>query len=855
MGHGDWVYAALYVFVEVVGALTIIQFWTLANDIFNARDAKRLFGTIGAGGTIANILVGGAVGALAKSVGTENLIFLSTALLVVVSVLALRFGHSVPKRVAKKSRVRSPGVAEVFGSTHLKLVAGLSAITFLATTTLDFQFKVIAAQTFQKDALTSFFGAFYAATGFLAMLVQFFVSARVLSRFGVVVALGILPSFLGLGSVTVMLFPVLWAATLAKGSEFVFRYTINDSTTQLLYLPVPANIRAGAKGFIDGVIKPGSIAVSGLALTLYKSHVGTALAPIGAASAVCCALWGLMVLNLRGQYVRSLQDTLRKRRLDLPGAAKGITDSATGGVLARALESDVPQEVMNALELLPHTAGVNLDNQVLKLLTNPSPEVRTAALKHFARYPSLRWGNAVFRKFDDPDPKVRASAIEAFCAVGRDKSVKSVRAFLKDPDPAVRAAAIIGIVRYGGLDGVLAAGEALKALIAEPSWEMREHGARVLGAIGVKNFYQPLLELMVDKHVAVRRAAIASAGSLKATECLTALVYRLGKDDTASEAIQALASYGSAVESVLSRVLDNRLEDPTMRRNVPRVLGRLETPGAVQVLSAHLWDPDETVRKNLYRALARVLRHRRGLGVDRRAVQRAIDHELARAYHALHCLEGLKLSGPLGSSAPRDGTAAAEALLASALMEKVDQCEARVFTLLGILYPDAEVELIYAGYKDALAQDAARKRANALELLDNLLDRPLKGKLFPLIEDRPREAKLREAEEVYPPPTGGSLERMGELLQDESAWVRACALHLAGERRDATLTKAVRDNLEHVWQVVREESVVALSKMLPLDELALAVETRQRDEAEPVRTRVEAILAGELPGTEEASHG
>ncbi|MHB8874767.1 MAG: Npt1/Npt2 family nucleotide transporter, partial [Myxococcaceae bacterium] len=48
----SWVYPALYVYVEVMGALVLVQFWTLANELFNARDAKRLYGLIGAGGTI-----------------------------------------------------------------------------------------------------------------------------------------------------------------------------------------------------------------------------------------------------------------------------------------------------------------------------------------------------------------------------------------------------------------------------------------------------------------------------------------------------------------------------------------------------------------------------------------------------------------------------------------------------------------------------------------------------------------------------------------------------------------------------------------------------------------------------------
>ncbi len=56
--HAAWVYPVIYVYVEVMGALVLVQFWTLANELFNAREAKRLYGLIGAGGTFANIFIG-----------------------------------------------------------------------------------------------------------------------------------------------------------------------------------------------------------------------------------------------------------------------------------------------------------------------------------------------------------------------------------------------------------------------------------------------------------------------------------------------------------------------------------------------------------------------------------------------------------------------------------------------------------------------------------------------------------------------------------------------------------------------------------------------------------------------------
>ena len=50
--------AGLYLFGQILGILLISQFWTLANDVYDARQAKRLFGFIGGGASL-----GGALGA------------------------------------------------------------------------------------------------------------------------------------------------------------------------------------------------------------------------------------------------------------------------------------------------------------------------------------------------------------------------------------------------------------------------------------------------------------------------------------------------------------------------------------------------------------------------------------------------------------------------------------------------------------------------------------------------------------------------------------------------------------------------------------------------------------------------
>ena len=346
---GTWLYFALYVIVDIIGQIAIIQFWTFANDIFSGRQAKRLFGVIGAGGVLANVIIGFTIGSVAPLLGSENL-------LLVVS--ALFFGCAVSVRLVakesigdlemaiqkpKKSRIGVRAETDVLlHSKHLKIIAGIVVLTFLTVTIVDYQFKVIARGAFSDEAnLAAYFGYFYGFTGIIASVIQFFVTGRLLENRGVVASLLVLPSAIMLGAGSMLAVPLIAgivAATIAKGSENIFRYTVNDATMQLLYVPVPPHHRGRAKAFIDGMLKPASIGVSGVMLYALGRFVSPADFAMQLAWIDILLLggWIALVIGIRKEYLNSLIDTLRSRKLDLDSGFALTSDVSTVKVSSRA---------------------------------------------------------------------------------------------------------------------------------------------------------------------------------------------------------------------------------------------------------------------------------------------------------------------------------------------------------------------------------------------------------------------------------------------------------------------------------------------------------------------------------------
>src|SRR6059058_4262287 len=123
LNDAPWIYAALYIFVEAMGSLVVIQFWTMANDVFHAREAKRLFGLIGGGGTLANVIFGLVVGKYAKSIGATNLLWLMVGQLVLCAFLA---------RAGSKLASTSQGFAQRARPRQKALLLSRTGLAFLS---------------------------------------------------------------------------------------------------------------------------------------------------------------------------------------------------------------------------------------------------------------------------------------------------------------------------------------------------------------------------------------------------------------------------------------------------------------------------------------------------------------------------------------------------------------------------------------------------------------------------------------------------------------------------------------------------------------------------------------------------
>jgi AAA family ATP:ADP antiporter len=87
----DWVSAVFYFWARLLLAIFLIsQFWTLANNIYDPRQARRVFGFIGGGSCLGGMTGAGLTSLLVERVGTDDLLLFSAAILGICFLVVIK---------------------------------------------------------------------------------------------------------------------------------------------------------------------------------------------------------------------------------------------------------------------------------------------------------------------------------------------------------------------------------------------------------------------------------------------------------------------------------------------------------------------------------------------------------------------------------------------------------------------------------------------------------------------------------------------------------------------------------------------------------------------------------------------
>jgi AAA family ATP:ADP antiporter len=746
-----------YGWYDLFSAAVISQFFLAAQWLVDTRSAKRAYPMVIAGGSIGAAAGGAVTGFMAQSVGSANLLLFAALLILLFGIFLPLVGEAAPGNAANR---RSSGSAlsdlrAVAADPHVRLIAVMVLVTIVVKQLVDYQFNALTEAVYgTTDRMSAFQGKFNLATQWLPLVVLLALRP-LLRRRGVGVAVLMLPVFMIFANLGLAVFWSLWAAIFAKATETTLRYSAERAGREILYLPVPDDLKLKAKNYIDVALEEGlGKAVAGgviFLLLLFLDLRGIAVVAVGLS-----IVWLTFALRVRNQYVRTLAKSIVGRYASMRGFYGTLGDATTWPLIRRALASEDRLQVVFALELIDESPPADvraLAPDLSTLLDHPAEEIRARVLALFERFPGAADVDAVRARLADPSESVREAAVRVLVAVSGASALEALLASDRRP---VRTAALKCIVRGG-----VAADTATIRKHYDPStWselpadaETRAELALAAGTLpGDADAVGIVQRLMDDGDPRVASTAMLAAATLELDGCAGKLIAALGPRETREAARNALTMLGrAAIGPLTDSLLDNRT-DPSIRRVLPSILARVPTDATVAAL-LHAVIAPETGQVLDYRTLKALSR----LRADHDEL--TFDPDLALSIVRREAAVGGRYARARAALGTAEADDAVITLARAALADAWTERREGAFRSLGLIYDPNEVFRCHVALRGESVE-----RANALEWLEQTVGYSLFRELDPILSRTVDQVDVRV----------DIRQALAALLPDEDTWVETC---------------------------------------------------------------------------------
>src|SRR3989339_59020 len=791
-----FIFPIIYSYSYASKMMIFILFWTIANDITDARKAKETFPIIAGGGVAGGVLISYSVVFLIRIIPAEDLLFVWAGLLVAATPLVLVIYRRYFSML--KSSTRLPGTDGVLAQISenyqlvrseplLKSMAAIYFLSFILLFAQDYLFLSTLKQTFiagkayfvkghthalaisafagadvdtliLKKEIPRFLGIFKGTSNLITFLIQFTVAGLILKKMGTARSTLIMPIIFiisygamlcihlsvvhteGLGFYPLfgnLLFAVIMGGVALRIAAFDSIYSPNF---QIFFSTLKKEIRGRGKLFIEGIIKPFAITSSGLLIIiLYQRSI---LVSITVLFIMSCALLFLC---------------LRIRQGDFPSIFE-----APGG--------DRSQKISQLLGMRMEQADESMLDIAAEVADDPEPGVADFAVSLMAR---VRGDVAILRlkQVFERAPESRKAAIVAL--LGNERATRFVPIFqqgLKSNAAPVVARSIEALRRANAL-----AGSELSALLDHPDNAVRVQAIVAhwgnAGSTSQERCREILGKLLVSGDAEAIRLAVHAAAEIKEPSVIGA-VY----DTLSSMPLATLKKDPVRFNDMLMSMVDMGNE-----LSVSLLIGYLSSAGHHQtrIIEEGLAGPlsrDAALAEKLLRhPQYRIKRSAaRALLINKAALLpeiRRIAGELVET--EIHALYGwAQYSWILRSANMGDETA----MLADALFDSLVRRNLEfIVNLLRMLDPG---DLLLSVPGKVTSRDK-NVRSRALELIENNVKTRYARLFLPLCEEEDLGRLVETGRSIWHFTDPGMYFVLGEVAVSGDPWLRAFGLYTA----------------------------------------------------------------------------
>jgi AAA family ATP:ADP antiporter len=709
--YWNWISMIFWFWADIFLVTSVTQFWILINDIYNPRQAKRLIGFLVSGGLLGGV-AGALLASLSKIVGTENLLLICPFMLGICIVIVNRVQRLIqkekkeevkPSKARKKPKI---GYGKSFGllrkNRHLLLLTGIMAAAIIVTTLIDFQFNYFVEDAYpNKDARTAFLGIFFTVFLIFSNLLHVFSTNRILKNFGIRAALLIAPFFLLIfsGAIFIVPFALIYWALIIKGTDKSLAHSLNQSVRELLYIPIPPEIKYKAKVFIDMFVNKFAKGIGALLILLFFSVLSFEIKYISIIAIVFILIWIILNLLITQEYVNIVKRNIEIKWQDADKFVADKIDIDMTKLVFDTIESKKRSSVLYAMNLFDLVKKEKLSSKLKKIISYKSDEVR-------------------------------ASSMDSLLEVDGEVLIPETEDSLDEESLDSQVKEIMSLNVYQELMK-----DHLDKIVGEEGNEeevTRMEAAKVMGMMEpTASVVHNLSKLLRDKSPEVVNYALESAGKLKKREFVPFIIQNLKNHSLQSAANKALAEYGVKIIGTLKDYLGDSTEETRLRKAIPDILAQTGAQRAADALTLELRKESRDVESEIVSAMYKMRSEKPKIHFREQIVMPQVIREIKESYLILKEIHELRADKK-------------KEFLAKDLENNLARYLKYIFELLSLIYPREDIIKAYqnitTGTKKAIDY--------SVELLDNLVKKEIMEVLLPLIEDIPFEDKVKKGRKM-----------------------------------------------------------------------------------------------------------
>lgn len=729
----DLIYPAIFMLKAQYEALLGLLFWNMANDLFNTRQSKRLFPLITAGGVIGSIIGSFGTPPLAKAISLDNLLLFYLGITIVGAAVVKHLGTRYPTllfidKKSTTSKSRSNIINEfkkilplMKESSLIKILILLTFLPNIIIPILNYQFNfAVNAQYATESGMIQFFGNFRGVLNIISLVILLFVG-RIYGRWGLPVALMFHPANYILAFLAFLFRFDIFSAMYARMSTMILRTTINNPARNILMGLIPESLRSILRPFLRGtVVRVGLLLGSGVILISEKFFHPKYLSLVAIPFAVA---WLASVVALKRGYSKILLDLISKDMVDLKALEETDLEHlfSEEKIAPRLIDAFLDSRGKRAIwyaRVLKSLRIKNLDRHILTALKHQKDDTRIDLLELLSSQAGEEAVQVLMEMAtSEKNPDIVAAVLKTANRLHPEFSAMfDYEPFLDSPYPEIKAYAITGLYNRAPAKYSVT----IHSWLQSEDLDQRKAGIISAGTSEDISFVDPLKKMLVSKeNDPLLPFILKGLYKLGATEIvdLASTYLSYPGDDVRLAALSVIEIYNDELLKKLILMMDDPAEHVAELAQK-----KIETAPYqnIHLLVESLAVPKRKVRKGILDLLE-------SLDVKDLNIFRFARNQVHSAYQYLADAVSLK-AFPENTS---------RNLLMDHLNQKMLLRIENVLHVLALQDGSKQIKIIYRG----LVSSDSRKRSNAMEALENILDKRLFKEMIPLMEiSSPRES-------------------------------------------------------------------------------------------------------------------